>query len=569
MINYQITKGTVTDKTVGCDRQLLEFVVDTNTFNLDTWEDVKFTKIQRIDDTITVELKENKDVISRDFGLILINPCDASDVTYIQITQMGVEYLIYPISTVEEDRDIYTFVRGSDNDNKERIEIESYSDEGEKLNRVYVNGNVLTETEYRTIQLTVEGGSKKIFIAGVNKYKRVEQDNTDPTEVRETFIQMNFDHGIHAKVENSNNGDCKVIIESNGRPYSDNDEYFYVVRVAHYDNPRYYCEIKVDFKDKSTDTVTPSTSQLDFKYNGDIETGSTDTVLFDTGLSEDCDWEITEIVDDSGVIDPKWLSVTSYPLSFVAECKTNYGDPRSATITIEFNGTPMVFTVNQSKFNDYNVDPTAMTITLYADDLKSTVTFVVVSAGSPFANIDEGDTLPSVGADVVLRCTGHFVSGLMHTYMFAVWANIPNTDVADNETKFILNCTDGGQTCTITVIQKGVNQTLEPVTAAVVNGSGTKGAPAQVELILNPTDSMAIAYSSARWCQVTVNDSGSGNVISYIEIIDPNVYGDKRECRIIFTNVNDPSKTVSCLVTNTDSNEGYDCTVVIESPAAP
>lgn len=544
-----ITDNTATEiNTLDSNRHVIEITVNGN-FNYESWENEKFISTERInkkDNRIRIIVNENRGVYSRDFGIILRNPCDREDIQYISFTQLGVEYII--------GDEKHTFVKGYDNNDKETYKLE-------KLTRVYEDDGILTHTEEKKIELSVEGGSRRIYISGIYKYREIENEDAEEKRV----IRLTYDEGIRTHIEKTeDDGIHNVVIESNGRPYSDNYDYFYVVRVTHYDNSDYYTDIEVRYKDIESSGMTITRNELHFMYNGDIFNGSTDTISIDTGKSEDCDWEITNL-DEL----PSWITITQYPLYIVVSCSENLEENRECEIILDVNGSKKNIFVKQDKFDQYRIDPSEdLLVTFLANDVTSTTTVIVVSYGSPFKGWNEGDDDTKNG--ITLRCTGFFQNKLVYTYMFAIWAETPNTNNSVNEVEFILECEEGGKSKKIKVKQKEASVSQDPVTVQILSNTGhNTETPAMAEIIVPVIEDdgvisipLVTAYSSAKWCQVEL-ELDDTSYIAKIYVIEPNVFGMTRQCKVIFTNTNEPEKTAACVVKNTPAsgnNEetGYD-----------
>lgn len=559
-MEYSITVDNkiVDNNIIDNNRHVIE--ITSKSFNFEYWQDDKFTTCKRIGNVLKIIVNRNTDVYSRDFGVSLYNSCDKTDIVYIQFTQSGVGYKFIPQESSNKDIEIptdcgdneddcrYTLVRGGDN--SEKCEYAALV----KMDRVYVNGSVMTETEPGlNVNLRIEGGTQKAFIAGIYRYRIIIDKETN-IEKKE---RMGYDGGIRASVVNGDDGNCSVIIENNGRPFSDNDEYFYEIRVAHYDNSKYYCNIKACYKDKGNNEIEIKglgNKELLFDYSGKYI--GTDTIEIITGQSEDCDWGVKEVDYSEG--ENGWISLSYYPLNVIVKCKENIGEERKAKI-IFYIGEEAVddnlveVEVTQKTFENYRLDADEINIEFMADDTVSTATFTLVCYGAPLKDIEGGKkVVPSEKkADVVLQCLSYFQSGLVYTYMFSCYANTRNLESEDVQTIYTLELDSDKPNlpkCVVTVTQKKAGTMLVPVR---ISGSEIVGEHANINLIANPEDSVLTAYSSSQWCQVSSPVPQAGNTfMSQVDINDENVYGYTRKCKLVFTNVNEPGETASCVVEN-------------------
>ena len=592
-LSYIISKGSVKEgNIIDCEQQSIEITVkrkdrDKNTamFTYNYWSDGGFITVKRSFDKLKITVKENKNTINRQFTVTLFNPCDAEDVLTLEFTQNGVQYII-------EDA-IHTFVRGFSNEEKKPFIYNGFTS-------VYTGINeVLDHEETYSVDLSIYGGSKKIYIAGIYK-DRISYSLSGETNT----LRMAYDGGIRACVENGTVMDdgyrqCKIILRSFGRPFSDNYTYRYTIRVAHYDNPNYYCLLQTEFA-YTPDTANPTIvikdenkiiTDNDFGYEGGIK-----YIDIEFGDAEDCDWSVVKKTCDNfeeDCSDCDWLTVDEFPTSVRVSCEPNNtinedGSEymsRECTLLFDINGKTIEQTITQQTFSNFSIINNANNIDLYS--AGDTPTRTIVSTGSALMYdgelINEGTLVDNepIGygnGKMYMYCTSYFSNGVTHTYMFSFWCDskllqsikmgiagvvydpsvngyhlsapwIPNLSakIGEKTTSFIVDAYYGADSGTLDINIENPNGN------GSVDGDNDGAVIIQIK-ITSPAEQdyldVIIPYCSAGWCQVEIIGYEDDYAMARINVTEENIYGVDRKCKIIFTNGNHIDKTTSCIVTN-------------------
>lgn len=515
--------------------QTFSIYLNTPCFNMEAWSDGDFAKFKRDGNKITIYLSKNRHVAERFFGIVFSDPTGRYEQTKWSSVQSGQTYMF--------DSEESTFERGY---TPEEYTVKQL--QGPKLDRLYIGGELIKKPLIYTTEIKVYGGDCIAYIRGINKF-RVLSDNT---AIPEQMVP--FDSGIFAEIKPSES--CQVdergrtfnintlTITSNGRPFSDNDEYFYVVSIGHSDTPRFYCEVRVEFKEKEgagNATLDVDKDGLVFEY-----TGGTKIVNINLGNAEDCDWS----VDEDTL--PEWIEVVRYPLSIGVVCQpiTSLDDNqenRTATIQLIVNGQSLDCQVTQKPLSGKEIDVSSDSLVCEAN-----ATEVILTATTYGVELQSS-------ADVMCQEIGR--TNLAISYLVTLKISKPNNLAGPNPISFTLKTIDGKSEKEITVIQLGKSSDKELLSVVNITNKGTTS----TVKIRIPHDNIPIAYASANWCETvstTKSDDESDDIRDIYEIVykikdgEDNVFGITRKCKIVFTDANATENTVNCLATSTIDNDG-------------
>lgn len=172
-----------------------------------------------------------------------------------------------------------------------------------------------------------------------------------------------------------------------------------------------------------------------------------------------------------------------------------------------------------------------------------------------------------------MRCAGFFQSDINYTYTFSFWSgNIELfekmkewgiKELGNLMWKINLQSAIGEETTEFNVnvksdVERGKLNFVGDYN--IEYDSDTSNGDAIIQIGIEgleenkPIDDIIIPYCSSSWCQVYMRYD-SGAAYAYVSITDDNIYGLERKCRLIFTNGNDTSKILSCVVTNTEGKK--------------
>lgn len=505
--------------------QTFSIYLNTPCFNMEAWSDGDFAKFKRDGNKITIYLSKNRHVAERFFGIVFSDPNGRYEQMEWSSVQSGQVYMF--------DSEESTFERGY---TPEEYTVKQL--QGPKLDRLYIGGELIKKPLTYTTEIKVYGGDCTAYIRGINKFWIL----PDNTAIPEQMVP--FDSGIFAEIKPSES--CQVdergrtfnintlTITSNGRPFSDNDEYFYVVSIGHSDTPRFYCEVRVEFKEKEgAGNATLGKDKLTFEY-----TGGTQIVNINLGNAEDCDWSVVDIESaDGGEVD--WLEVVRYPLSIGVVCqpitKVEDNQERKATIKLNVNGQTLPCQIIQSSLSGKEIEVSSDSLICGADDTEVTLTATT-----------HGVELES-SVNVVCQEIGRTNLAITYLVTLTVGQNTSNSE----RTKTFTLSAEGSKSVTIKVTQMGRAANNNPI--EFVNNTGA---------IQVPKGDIPIAYASANWCIVTISDTPTPNgdmdvyTVAYkIKEGEENVFGIKRKCKVVFTNANETEPTISCYVTNASGSD--------------
>lgn len=500
--------------------QTFSIYLNTPCFNMEAWSDGDFAKFKRDSNKITIYLSKNRHVAERLFGITFSDPTGRYEQTPWSSVQRGQTYMF--------DNEESTFERGY---TPEEYTIKQI--EGPKLDRLYIGGELINKPLTYTTEIKVYGGDCKAYIRGINKFKVLPDNTVIPEQM------VPFDSGIFAEIKPSES--CQVdengrtfnintlIITSNGRPFSDNSEYFYIVSIGHSNTPRFYCEVKVEFKEKEdSGDATFDKKELEFGYTGGMQ-----IVNINLGNAEDCDWG----VDEDAL--PEWVEVISYPLSIGVICqpitKIEDNKDRNTTIKLNVNGKPLDCKITQKRLSGKEIEVSSDSLICGANDTEVTLTAITYGV--------ELKTSSGVAFEEIGR------TNLAITYLVTLSVG-QNTSNNERKKTFTLSA-EGSKPVAITVTQMGRAASSKPIEFA--SGTGT---------IQVPKGDIPVVYASASWCVVTLSDTPtpSGNMDIYsvtyaIKEGEDNVFGITRKCKVVFTNANETEPTISCYVTNTSGSD--------------
>lgn len=481
-------------------------------FIAETWSDNDFATFKREGNVIKIYLPKNPHVSDRLFGIIVRDPMGEYEDEYWGLQQNGQRYKF--------NDEKHTFERGyTPNIPVERLKLA----DDELLTRIYKNGDVMTKPETREIDIDIYGGSCQGYIRGISKY-RVCGDN------KTQFVA--FDGGISATIKADEKGTddyCinRLVITSNGRPFNDNDDYFYVITVGHLDTPRYYAEVEVRFAEKDGNGEAGlNKKEVNFNAFGDTEFGDTELVEIELGVAEDCDWSVTEITEP-------WVHVNYHPLSLSVVCdpinSVDDNKDREACVKLDVNGKPLSFNVNQHALTGEEIIVNYNSFVCAADDDKIEE-LIATTYGT---ELKTTDTVKPVEIDR---------SGLAIRY--SVTLLIGKNTTNDKREEVFRLLTDEGTEKEITVTQLSPVVNKDPI--RFVDG---------LDHIDVPKGDIPATYASANWCIVTIDEepvtNGERDVygVNYeIKKGEENVFGITRKCKVVFTNTNNTENPVSCVV---------------------
>lgn len=490
-------------------------------FIAETWSDNDFATFKREGNIIKIYLSKNPHVVGRLFGIIVRDPMGEYEDEYWGLEQKGQQYKF--------NDEKHTFERGYTPDIPvERIRLA----ENELLTRVYKNGDVMTKSETREIGIDIYGGSCQGYIRGISKYRVCGENKVQ-------FVA--FDGGISATIKADEKGfdddycTNRLVISSNGRPFNDNDDYFYVITVGHLDTPRYYAEVEVRFDGKednangnasltdSDGNTLDETKGISFNYDGGVK-----LVKIDLGTDEDCDWFVSNISED-------WVHINYHPLSLGIVCdpivSVDENRDRNANVELDVNGTPLTFKVTQAALTKAEISVNYDSFVCAADDDKIEELIVTTY----------GTELKTIGTVIPIEIDRNGLS-IRYSVILQVGVNPTNNK---RDVNFTLQ-TDDGVTKNIKVTQLSPVVNKDPIQFA--------GDLYHIDV---PKGDIPTAYASANWCIVTIDETPTPNgerdaygVKYEVKPGEDNVFGITRKCKVVFTNTNNTEKPVSCIVTN-------------------
>ena len=545
------------DGTFSTQQQVVTVEVLDDRFNMEEWADNNCARFRREGNKIDIYLSKNPYVSDRFFGVILRDPCGKISDTYLTFGQRGQSYRFV------DDNDVdHTFVRGTENAGVERFKTEDMTEYDvatgsetptkKLLTRVYKGKAVMSKPEIRKLHFHVHGGRCQAYVRGIDRYRICKDDNGKIVNQ-----SVEFDQGITASllpshlVEHDTEGNLvcgwTLTVKSNGRPFSDNDDYFYLIHIGHYDNPNYYTEVEVRFmpKDgedyKANGYATLKTEKITFPYNGGEK-----SIEIDFGNDEDCDWsaEITKEKDE------EWLSFEYFPSGVKVKCQPINSvvdnERRECKITFVVNDKPMSCRLEQLPFNDYSVSTRVKKI-VFGSEKGERQTITVISYGKEL-EVDNKDDVVSIEG-----LQSPVINGLTYTYTLYLITN--NATKTDKEGELGFTAGGYGEKVTVSIEQKGEREqeyidldiSEDKQTATITSPRNENGGYGYI-----------VANSSGVWLEVSMGQPVDGVYTPAFVVKEENVYGLDRKSKVTFINANNMDDTRSCTVINKAGGTGYE-----------